>query len=132
MAKVSAGSGRPGLSSLGYWLRERCQAEGLSLRKAAARAGVSHATISDIISGGRPSAATVVKLAKAFSGNGQHQKAALEDFLLSLCGYRSDRAEGRLREPLARLMDKLSEFSDAQLEIMEHFADFVTKSGDKR
>ena len=132
MAKVSAGSGKPDLSSLGYWLRERCQAEGLSLRKAAARAGVSHATISDIISGGRPSAATVVKLAKAFSGNGQHQKAALEDFLLSLCGYRSDRAEGRLREPLARLMDKLSEFSDAQLEIMEHFADFVTKSGDKR
>lgn len=131
MAKVTAGSGRPDLSSLGYWLRERCQAEGLSLRKAAARVGVSHATISDIISGGRPSATTVVKLAKAFSGNGQHQKAALEDFLLSLCGYRSDRTEGRLREPLSRLMDKLGHFSDAQLEIMEHFADFVTKLGDK-
>ncbi len=131
MAKVSAGSGRPGLSSLGYWLGERCQMEGLSLRKAAARAGVSHATISDIINGGRPSAATVVKLVKAFSGDGQHQKAALEDFLFSLCGYRSDRTEGRLSEPLARLMDKLSEFSDTQLEIVEHFADFVTKLGNK-
>jgi len=131
VAKVSAGSGRSDLSPLGYWLRERCQADGLSLRKAAAKAGVSHATISDIINGGRPSAATAVKLAKAFSGNGQHQKASLEDFLLTLCGYRSDRAEGRLREPLARLIDKLSEFSDAQLEIMEHFSDFITKSVDK-
>ena len=119
------------LTTLGGWLGKKCQEERLSYRKAAEKTGLSHATIADIINGNRPSAATVKKLAEAFSGNGEHQRVAMEDFLLSLCGYRSEKKEGELSEPLARLMDKLSEFSEAQLEIMERFADFVTKIGGK-
>lgn len=122
---------RRSLTNLGKWLGKVCQEERLSYRKAAEKAGLSHATIADIINGKRPSAATVKKLAEAFSGNGKHQRVAMEDFLLSLCGYRSEMKEGEISEPLARLMDKLSEFSEAQLEIMEHFAEFVTKIGDK-
>ena len=34
--------------NLSQWLKERCQREHLSLRQAAARAGVSHATIAGI------------------------------------------------------------------------------------
>lgn len=118
---------RRSLMNLGGWLGKKCKEERLSYRKAAEKAGLSHATIADIIGGNRPSATTIKKLAGAFCGNGEHQRAALEDFLLSLCGYRSERKEGELSEPLARLMDKLSEFSEAQLELMERFADFVTK-----
>jgi len=46
------------ISTLGGWLRERCKAEGLSLRQAAALTGLSHATIDDIIKGGGASAET--------------------------------------------------------------------------
>jgi transcriptional regulator with XRE-family HTH domain len=113
--------------TLASWLEDRCRKEHLSLREAAARADVSHTTIAEILNGARPSAETISKLAKAFAGDGRHQREALEDLLLTLSGYRSNRTEGELREPLARLMDKLSQLSDAQLEIMEHFADFVTK-----
>jgi len=122
---------RGSLKTLGKWLGKKCQEEHLSYRKAAEKAGLSHVTIAEIINGKRPSAATVKKLAEAFSGNGEHQWVALEDFLLILCGYRSEKKEGEISEPLARLMDKLSEFSEAQLEIMGRFADFVTKIGNK-
>ena len=122
---------RSSLKTLGAWLEKKCQEEHLSYRKVGEKAGVSHATIADIIKGNRPSAATVKKLAEAFSGDGGHQRVALEDFLLSLCGYRSEGEEGEISEPLARLMDKLSGFSETQLEIMERFADFVTKIGGK-
>lgn len=116
-----------GDKTLARWLAERCQEEHLSLRDAAAKADLSHTTIADIRNGGRPSAETIKKLAGAFGGNGQHQRAALEDLLLTLSGYRSNRPEGELSEPLARLMDKLSQFSDAELEIMGSFADFIAK-----
>lgn len=112
---------------LAMWLEKRRNAEGLSLRKVAARTGVSHATIAEIINGDRPSAATIVKLAAAFAGDGQHQRAALEDLLLTLSGYKSK--PEALSEPLGRLMDKMSHFNEAQLAVIEEFADFVAKLG---
>lgn len=112
------------------WLEKKCQSEHLSLRKTGIKVGLSHATIADIINGGRPSVETIKKLAEAFGGNGQRQRLALEDQLFALCGYRSERPE-EIREPVARLMDKLSQFNDAQLRVMEHFADFISEKGEK-
>lgn len=116
-----------GSGALGAWLKDTCNKEHLSFRKAATRAGVSHATISDIINGNRPSAATIVKLAEAF-GNGANQKAELKDQLLSLSGYRGDRNEGETSEPMDRVIDKLKHFTPKQLEIIENLAGFVTKA----
>ena len=114
--------------TLSLWLGERCKDEGLSYRKVAARAGVSHATIASIKNGNRPSAATVVKLAAAFGGNGQHQRMATEDILLSLCGYKSKKSED-ISEPLGRLLDKVSHFDESQIKVIEQFVDFVAKVG---
>ncbi len=125
--KIS-GSGSSQPETLGAWLEQQCRAENLSYRQAAARAGVSHATIAAIKNGARPSAATIVKLADAFSSNGTHQRQALKDRLLSLSGYRGESANGELSEPLARLMDRLSGFSEAQLRVMERFADFISET----
>jgi len=112
---------------LGSWLVERCQKEGLSLRQAAAKTGLSHATIDDIRKGSRASAETIGKLAQAFGGDGR-EMLALEDKLLILSGYRSERPEGEdLSEPVARLLDRLSQFSKPQLRIMEHFAEFLAE-----
>jgi len=109
---------------LGQWLKERCQKEGLSLRQAATKTGLSHATIADLMNGAQPSAETVRKLAGAFGGDG-HTRMALEDKLLSLGGYRSERPEEELTEPLARLLDRLSLFNEAQLKIVGRFCDFL-------
>lgn len=114
------------MSKLGEWLRERCKSEGLSLRQAGAKTSLSHATIADIIKGASASAETIKRLAKAF-GNDHHQTIALEDELLTLAGYRSQRPEVGLPEPLARLLDKLSQFSEPELELVEHFADYISK-----
>jgi len=111
--------------SLGDWLEERCHQESLSLRQAAMKSGVSHATIADILKGGRPSPETVRKLASAFAGNGDHEKMAVQDELLVLAGYRSERPEVQLTQPMAQLLDKLSKFNGRQLKVMGHFADFV-------
>jgi len=78
--------------SIGQWLRQRLDREGLSLRKAAAKTGVSHAAIRGILRGASPAAETVRKLAQGFSGN-DGQRVALEDYLLTLAGYRSERPE---------------------------------------
>jgi len=129
MKQANAGTGSK--NAFAKWLEQRCLDEGLSLRKTAAKADLSHATVADIINGGRPSADTIRKLAAAFSGNGRHQKVALEDYLLILCGYRSARMEGELSEPLARLMDKLSQLNDEQLRIVEQFIDFAAKCVEK-
>jgi len=119
--------GRPTIS---LWLENRCRNDKLSLRKAAAKIGISHNTVASIINGERPSAETIMKLAVAFSENGQYQRTALEDFLLSLCGYRSVQKEVEITEPLGRLMDKVSHFNETQLQIVEQFADFIAKVGD--
>jgi len=88
-------------SLVGQWLRDRCKKKGWSLREAASNTGLSHATIRDIMKGVRPSAETIRKLAAAFGGNG-HQKCAVEDEILILAGYRTERAEGEISESMGR------------------------------
>ena len=111
---------------LGQWLKERCQKERLSLRQAASKTGLSHATIADVISCGRASVETIRKLAGAFGGDG-HQRLALEDELLTLAGYRTERPNMELAQPMARLLDQLSQFSEPQLKIISRFADFISQ-----
>ena len=116
---------------VGQWLRERCKNEHLTARQAAARTGLSHATISDIIKGSRPLPETIRKLAQGFSGNG-HQRLALEDYLLSLAGYRTPLQGEKLSEPLAQLMGKVRGFSEPQIKMMGHLADFLAEMGVER
>ena len=112
---------------LGQWLEERCKAEHLSLRQAAARSGLSHATIADIMKGTSPSPESIKKLAQAFGENG-NERLALEDSLLILAGYRTERPEGEdLSQPLARLMDMVANFNEPQLKLMAHFAKFLAE-----
>ena len=114
------------VETLSGWLQDRCQKEGLSLRQASMRTGLSHATIADIIKGTRPSPETIRKLAQAFSQSGDHHRLALEDKLLVLAGFRSERPEEKdVTEPMARLLDQISEFDEARLKIMSRFADFI-------
>lgn len=118
--------------TIGEWLEERLEKERLSLRQAAARAGLSHATINDIIKGVRPTPETIKKLAQAFAGDGTYMRLALEDKLLLLAGYRTEHPEGELTEPMARLLDKLNQFSEPQLKIMGRFADFLSELEKKK
>jgi len=113
-------------TGLSQWLKDRCQKEGLSTRQAAARTGLSHATISDIINGASlPSPETIKRLAKAFGEDG-NERMALEDSLLILAGYRTQRPDGEdLSQPLARLMDKVANFSEPQLKLMARFAEYL-------
>ena len=115
---------------LGQWLSERCQREHLSLRQAAAKAGLTHTTIADVIKGKHPHPETIRKLAIAFGGDGC-RRLALEDHLLTLAGYRSERPEGELSEPMAQLMEKVSNFNEPQLEMMTRFAGFLIEIEDK-
>lgn len=116
---------------LGQWLEARCRDERLSLRQAATKTGLSHATIAGIRNGNQPSPESIKKLAEAFSGNGQ-ERLALEDSLLVLAGYRIERPAGQeLSQPVCRLLDKISQFSEPQLQIMERFADFIAETGQK-
>ena len=123
--KSSSPGQRGGIAT---WLEERCREESLSLRKASAKTSLSHATIADIIKGVHPSPETIKKLAVAFSTSGNNHKLALEDKLLILAGYRSERPkEKELTEPMARLLDRLSEFNEPQLKVMARFAEFLTE-----
>ena len=113
--------------TLANWLKDRCQQEHLSLRKASAMTDLSHSTLADIINGGRASAETIKKLALAF-GDGNNNRLALEDKLLILAGHRSQRPEGdSFSEPLAQLLDKISQFDEEKLKLMQHFADFISR-----
>lgn len=112
--------------SLGQWLEQACREEGLSLRQAAAKTALSHSTIADIIKGVRASAETVKKLARGFGGDG-HERLALEDHLLMLAGHRTPRPNGdEPSQALSQLLDKMVHFSDHQLKVMVHFADFIS------
>ena len=122
---VLGANGSNGANTLGAWLKNKCAEERLSLRQAAAKAGLSHVTISDIINGGRPSATTIGKLAEAF-GNGNTQTAELKDLLLGLSGYRGSPRDEETGEHLGRVMDKLKDFSPKQLEVIEDLAGFIT------
>lgn len=113
---------------LGKWLEERRRKQTLSLRQVAAKTGLSHTTIAEVINGNCPSPDTIKKLAQAFSTSGDHHRMALEDELLILAGYRSERPrEKELNEPMARLLDQLTGFKESQLKIMSRFADFISK-----
>jgi len=115
-----------GVSSLGEWLKVKCDEERLSLRQMANKTGVSHQTIAGLIDGKKALPQTIKKLAKAFGGD-HHQLIALEDKLLSLAGYRTERPEEALSEPLARLLDKLNGLEVDKLEIIEQFTDFILR-----
>lgn len=113
-------------NGLGQWLEERCEEEHLSLRQSAAKTGLSHATISAVINGGRPSADTIQKLAKAFGGDGA-ERLALEEKLLTLAGYRTSHGDKEISQPIARLMDLVAQFSEPQLKLMCSFAKFLAE-----
>lgn len=123
--------GRLKSTGLGEWLQERCQRESLSLRQAGAKAGLSHATIRDIVNGNAASPTTIRKLARAFGGDGQQELAALEDKLLTLAGYRGERPEVEISETMGRLLDRIGGFSESQLKMMERFADFMAEMTEK-
>jgi len=78
--------------------------------------------------GTSPSPETIKKLAHAFGEDG-NQRLALEDSLLILAGYRTERPKGRdLSQPLARLMDMVANFDEPQLKLMAHFAEFLAET----
>ncbi|MBA7608596.1 hypothetical protein ES703_15775 [subsurface metagenome] len=114
---------------LSQWLKNRCHREHLSLRQAAARTGLSHQTLAAIIKGGHPLPETIRKLANAFGGNGS---IALEDHLLALAGYRTERSGEELSKSMAQLMDKAEQLNEPQLEVMVRFADFLMEIENKR
>ena len=116
------------VNNLGSWLEEKCRSEGLSLRQAAVKTGLSHSTLCDIVKGeGKVCGETIKKLARYFGGDGK-RRLVLEDQLLVLAGYRTERPEDELSEPLARLMDTVSQFSKQQLKILNRFADFLNEN----
>ncbi len=117
-------------SGLGAWLKEKCDKEGLSLRQAAEKTGLSHATIAQVIKSNGASPDTIKKLAQAFGGNGVH-RLTLEDQLLMLAGYRSEHPDGtEPTETMARVLDRLSQFDERKLKIMSRFADFLCEMED--
>lgn len=107
-------------NSLSHWLKERMETESLSLRKAGARTGLSHATIGDILKGNLPRPEVIRKLAQGFGGG-----SVLQDHLLLLAGYRAPGAD-EPSEALAELIDQVRHFDDRQLRMMTHFAEFLT------
>jgi len=112
----------------GKWLEGKRQKQDLSLRQVAAKTGLSHTTIAEILKGNCPSPETIKKLAQTFGASGDHHRMALEDELLILAGYRSERPEEKeFSEPMARLLDQISEFKVHQLKIMSRFADFISQ-----
>ncbi len=117
-------------SGLGRWLKERCQQERLSLRQTAARTGLSHGTVEGIIKGASPSPQTIMKLVHAFART-ENERLALEDHLLILAGYRTQRASVKELPPLvARLLDLIARFNDKKLKLMVDFAEFLTELGE--
>jgi transcriptional regulator with XRE-family HTH domain len=122
----------PKQNGVGPWLQERCQEGRLSLRQAAAKTGLCHTAIESIIKGASPSPQTIRKLAQAFS-RGENERLALEDHLLMLAGYRTQRANMKeLSQPVARRLDLVAPFNDRHLKLMADFAKFLTEIGKER
>lgn len=114
-------------SPVGQWLMEKLEEERLSLRAAASWTGLSHTTIAEIIKGASPSPETLKALARAFAGDGR-ERLALEDKLLVLAGYRTDPPGGEtISQPVARLMDIVSDFSESQLKLVTSFANYLAE-----
>lgn len=116
-------------SGLSTWLEDRLKEGHLSLRGAALKTGLSHSTVRDILNGVSPGGDTIRKLAEAFSKDG-HEKFALEDSLLILAGYRSQREGEETKQVLGRLLDAVAHFSEAQLGLVTHFAEFLNDMKD--
>lgn len=115
--------------SLGSWLRERCQREGLSLRQASIKIGISHTTIADLLNGTRASPRTIKKLAQAFGRGGDKHRMALEDELLVIVGHRTQRPKSQeLSEPLAQLLDTASRLTERQTRLLTYIAEFFDKT----
>ncbi len=114
------------VQSLAQWLKERCKKEGLSLREAARKAGLSHATIAGIVRGRRASPKTIRQLAAVFAPYGINQRLALEDHLLILAGCRTPR-EGERTEAWGQLLDTLLLLNERQIEWVERFAHFLSE-----
>jgi len=117
-----------GEGGLGLWLEARCRSQKLSLREAAELTGLSHTTIKDVISGMRPSAETLRKLAHGFGGNGKHKRSALEDQLFTLAGFKTAVGEEKPSEAMGELLDKLTRMDDRRLKLMTHFVDFLLEA----
>ena len=67
-------------------------------------------------------------MARYFGGDGR-RRLMLEDQLLVLAGYRAEiPEEDELSEPMARLMDTVSQFSESQIEILNRFADLLNEN----
>lgn len=116
--------------SLSEWLKRTCQRRGLSLRQAATITGLSHSTINGIMNGTKAEPETIRKLAHGFSED-HHESLALQDSLLVLAGYRVERPDEELSQPLARLMDSVKQFNGQQLELMAQFARFLGQIKEK-
>lgn len=114
------------MNTAGEWLEAQCRQQRLSLRQAGAKAGLCHTTIQAIMKGGRPSPQTVTKLARAFGGNGENERAVLEDELLFLAGWRT-KPQPEVAQPLAQLMDIAKDFSEPQLRVLSAFATYLAE-----
>lgn len=116
-------------NTLGQWLKRKCQEEHLSLRQAGEKANLSHSTIESIIKSkyGYASPETVVKLAHAFSGDG-NEEAALKDELFILAGYRTQKPE--FRPSLAKVLDIARGFNEAQMKVLNDFAVYIKEVKD--
>jgi len=107
---------------LGKWLRAKCDEERLSLRQVAKKAGVSHQPIASLANGKKVLPQTIKLLAKAFGGD-NHQQIALEDKLLCLAGYRTERPE--ISPPQAEVLDIIQDFSELKLQVVKDFAVYL-------
>lgn len=121
------------ITNLGSWVERECNRQGLSLRQAAAKVGLSHSTLAEIVKGNtKVCAKTIKRLATCFGGDGKRM-LALEDELLVLAGYRTERPEeDELSEPMAHLIDSVAQFSKPQLKIMIRFAEFLAEIEENR
>ena len=68
------------------------------------------------------------KLVETFGGDGPGQKLALEDRLLVSAGYRTERPEEELDEPLAQLLDTMKKFNRREVEVVTRFAEFLIEN----
>jgi len=116
------------INGLGSWLEEKCKSERLSLRQAAIKIGLSHSALANIRKGNsNVSGETIKKLARYFGGDGTRRRLVLEDRLLVLAGYRTERPDDESSCLMARLMDTVSQFSKQQLKIMACFGEFLAE-----
>ena len=112
------------METIQQWLKERCERERLSSRDAGIKCGLSHVTIAEILNGQGVRADTIKKLVQGFATS-EAEKLALEDKLLILAGFRSERSESVLTEAQATLIETVKLASKAEVEVILSFVDFL-------